>query len=355
MRNLDTTDSSDVNNSSIRSIFRKLTILANEGVVMPDCIYKNLQLALNIREEDRRKNFYKEIHRGDDVDGHQWVIDQLRNLLVLFRHGPRIQLSIDTETFDWTSKRSSTVWDLYDVREQDEEDQNDNIYHHYHVEYKKDVCFIYPSDETEDREMLDADDIDDDTDTTAGDDAQDDSEQETVGVSVARILDSPSKENKSLKVSMVEKKFRCQKELFVNGIAQQQEVDDIKRTPILQPIRQENRCCITNAQEHRTNIPKCESPSRSNQYQEKENQTSFFCSQSRYAVLSMRDECKVADSVWEMDVWELDVGDIETACRDDDTNQERKPPLANKLDEKVLSEDYQPAADWETLYNELDE
>jgi hypothetical protein len=100
--------------NSIRGIMKNLLVLAEEGVTMPNTVYQNLQMAVQLRKEEQARlsrgttDGGKRRKYAKANDSHQWIIESLEELLILFRRGPRIQLSI----LSGSSCSVTSVWDL---------------------------------------------------------------------------------------------------------------------------------------------------------------------------------------------------------------------------------------------------
>ncbi|KAG7345596.1 hypothetical protein IV203_033127 [Nitzschia inconspicua] len=120
---------------SVRSIIRCLSLLAREGVTMPDSIYRNLQTAIQFRKNEyARLCVYKWFPEKPEswvnveaIEGHQWIIESLEELLVLFNRGPRIRLSILGYGEDFDSVQRSSVWELNEYVAQPEYDKDDQV------------------------------------------------------------------------------------------------------------------------------------------------------------------------------------------------------------------------------------
>ncbi|KAL3915888.1 MAG: hypothetical protein SGARI_008085, partial [Bacillariaceae sp.] len=82
-----------------------------------------LRLEEKRRLQLKRKPVACQGSNSEQVEGHQWIIDKLSDLLVAFRRGPLIQVAIvadsDSSSSD-TSCVDRTTWDLYS-------DENDSI------------------------------------------------------------------------------------------------------------------------------------------------------------------------------------------------------------------------------------
>jgi hypothetical protein len=302
---------------------------------MPGLIYRNLQFALQLREEDQIKHFMS--HINDEHDGHLWVIERLRNLLTLFRHGPRIQLSIVTEPHGVNESMNFTVWDLFDEdflgEEQYQGEGGDEHYSECFSMKKKVVCDVNFLEETDDWEMLLSDDDTNSTVSCSVDEEQDNNRYEDIENEPVTVPVKNDDESKSRDPVFKRKK----------------EEDFESRTPL-----QEKKWCV-NARERGSEVRKDYS---SLSKMEQGNLSSPFSSQNCYNVIDLDDRTnrKIVDTVWELDAKEFEY--FESGRWNEvssEYDQESQSSSNNKQFKAFLSKDQHPICDWEMLYDESDE